>query len=75
MQTEEKAKKINKLRGALMTNGLSLAGWARQNGYKPITVRQAVMRYWGESDPNYCGMKTHEILTKLTEEFPWAVNE
>jgi len=58
----------------LRTRGLSLAEWARLRGYKPITVHQAVVRYWGVSDPSYTGIKTQEILHKLTEEFPEAVN-
>ena len=70
METNEKSKKINRLRGALMSRGLSLAGWARSHGYKPITVQQAVLRYWGDSDPNYTGIKTQEILHKLVEQFP-----
>jgi lambda repressor-like predicted transcriptional regulator len=74
MESQDKAKKINKLRGVMMTNGLSLAQWAKRNGYKPITVQKAVVRHWGEPDPNYTGIKTQEILMKLKEEFPEAVN-
>lgn len=72
MEISENAKKINALRGALIAQGLSFAGWARKNGYKPITVRQAVARHWGKPDQNFTGIKTQEILVKLETQFPEA---
>lgn len=38
-----------KIRSALLLNGKTLSGWARENGFKPRTVSQILWRFGGKS--------------------------
>lgn len=66
MSRSEKTRAIFRLRGELLIrHGLTLKDFAHREGFKLITVKKVIQRYWGTGDTPPRGEISRAILGRL----------